>query len=83
MEKSTPVFSGAVNLPPANRNERRGATVGTLKLYESKADLERFPSLPPFNGYIIIENPKKLKVRTDKETGKETAYLYVSVWEKQ
>jgi hypothetical protein len=81
MEKQEPVFSGAINLPPATRNERRGATIGTLKLYNSQADLERFPNLPAFNGFIIIENPHKLKVK--EKNGKQIAYLYVSVWEKQ
>jgi hypothetical protein len=80
MQKQEPVFSGAINLPPTDKNERRGATIGTLKLYNSQADLERFPNLPAYNGFLIIENPHQLKVK--EKDGKKIVYLYVSVWEK-
>jgi len=79
MEKTEPVFSGAINLPPANKNERRGQTIGTLKLYNSQADLEKYPNLPQFNGFIIVEYDKlKPKVKD----GKKIAYCQIAVWEK-
>jgi hypothetical protein len=81
MQKTEPVLSGAVNLPPTNNNERRGATVGTLKLYKTQYDNaseENLTKLPTHQGFIIIE-AKNVKA-TKNTKGELIYYLQVAAW---
>lgn len=83
MEKSNPIYSGAINLKP-QKNERRGATIGTLKLYEAKYttdDDAKLSKLPVFNGYIIMSKDDALQAVVKGADGTEKLFFQVAIWE--
>jgi hypothetical protein len=85
MEKTNPIYSGAINLKP-QKNERRGATVGALKLYEAQYDTEdkaKLSKLPVFNGFIIINKEQAAQATVKGNDGKEKLFFQVAIWEAQ